>query len=57
MSNNAKVLCLGQWVIGMRLAPILVDHWLAGEFAGGNSGRKVAKIDDLDERERVPSPS
>jgi len=57
MSNNAKVLCLGQWVIGMRLAPILVDHWLAGEFAGGNSGRKVAKIDDLDERERASSPS
>jgi ribose 5-phosphate isomerase B len=53
MSNNAKVLCLGQFVIGMRLAPILVDHWLAGEFAGGNSGRKVAKIEELDERERT----
>jgi ribose 5-phosphate isomerase B len=53
MSNNARVLCLGQFVIGMRLAPILVDQWLAGEFAGGNSGRKVAKIEDLDERERA----
>jgi ribose 5-phosphate isomerase B len=51
-SNDARVLCLGQWVIGMRLAPILVDHWLAGEFAGGNSGRKVAKIQALDDRER-----
>jgi ribose 5-phosphate isomerase B len=53
MSNNAKVLCLGQFVIGMRLAPILVDHWMAGEFVGGDSGRKVAKIDDLDARERA----
>jgi ribose 5-phosphate isomerase B len=53
MSNNARVLCLGQFVIGMRLAPILVDEWLASEFAGGNSGRKVAKIEALDDRERA----
>ena len=51
-SNNAQVLCLGGLVIGRNVAPLLVDHWLEGEFAGGNSGRKVAKIDALDERER-----
>ena len=51
-SNNAKVLCLGGLVVGKNVAPLLVDHWLNGEFAGGNSGRKVAKIEDLDERER-----
>lgn len=51
-SNNAKVLCLGGLVVGTNVAPLLVDHWLEGEFAGGNSGRKVAKIDDLDRRER-----
>ena len=47
-SNNAKVLCLGALVVGKNVAPLLVDHWLDGEFAGGGSGRKVAKIEDLD---------
>ena len=51
-SNNAKVLCLGSLVVGKNVAPLLVDHWLEGEFAGGGSGRKVAKIEDLDQRER-----
>lgn len=51
-SNNAKVLCLGALVVGQSVAPILVDHWLDGEFVGGGSGRKVAKIEDLDRRER-----
>jgi ribose 5-phosphate isomerase B len=50
-SNDAKVLCLGALVVGPSVAPLLVDHWLEGEFAGGNSGRKVAKIEDLDRRE------
>lgn len=47
-SNNAQVLCLGGQVIGIDVAKLLVDHWLAGEFRGGASGRKVAKIDALD---------
>jgi len=49
-SNDAKVLCLGGLVVGRNVAPILVDHWMSGEFAGGNSGRKVAKIEELDRR-------
>lgn len=51
-SNNARVLCLGSLVIGTEVAKLLVDHWLDGEFAGGNSGRKVAKIEELDRDER-----
>jgi ribose 5-phosphate isomerase B len=47
-SNNAQVLCLGGKVIGIDVAVLLVDHWLAGEFAAGGSARKVAKIDALD---------
>ena len=53
-SNDARVLCLGGLVTGRNVAPLLVDHWLSGEFAGGNSGRKVAKIEDLDRREAAP---
>jgi ribose 5-phosphate isomerase B len=52
-SNNAQVLCLGGLVVGRNVAPLLVDHWLEGEFAGGGSARKVAKIDALDDRERA----
>ncbi|MGH3452252.1 MAG: ribose 5-phosphate isomerase B [Haloechinothrix sp.] len=47
-SNNAQVLCMGGRVISPDVATLLVDHWLASEFAGGDSARKVAKIDDLD---------
>jgi ribose 5-phosphate isomerase B len=50
-SNDARVLCLGALVVGPQVAPILVDHWMSGEFAGGGSTRKVAKIADLDRRE------
>jgi ribose 5-phosphate isomerase B len=51
-SNDARVLCLGSLVVGTEVAKLLVDHWVDGEFAGGNSGRKVAKIEALDQRER-----
>ena len=47
-SNDAQVLCLGSRVVGPAVADILVDHWLDAEFQGGNSARKVGKIDALD---------
>ena len=56
-SNDARVLCLGGLVVGKNVAPLLVDHWMSGEFVGGNSGRKVTKIDDLDRRESGERPS
>ncbi len=51
-SNNARILCLGGLVVGPEVGKLLVDHWLASEFAGGASARKVAKIEALD-RERI----
>lgn len=54
-SNDAKVLCLGSLVVGSEVAKLLVDHWVEGEFAGGNSGRKVAKIEAMDQREGATS--
>ena len=47
-SNNAQVLCLGARVVPPEVADLLVDHWLASEFQGGDSARKVSKIDALD---------
>lgn len=48
-SNNAQVLCLGGNVVGADLAALLVDHWLASEFGGGRSARKVGKIKALED--------
>lgn len=50
-SNDARVLCLGALVVGSEVAKLLVDHWVEGEFAGGNSARKVGKIEQLDRGE------
>jgi ribose 5-phosphate isomerase B len=47
-SNDARVLCLGGRVIGPEVAKLLVDHWIASEFAGGESARKVAKIEAIE---------
>jgi ribose 5-phosphate isomerase B len=55
-SNDAQILCLGGTVVGDNLAKVLVDHWLAAEFAGGQSARKIAKIDRL-ERSRAAGPA
>ena len=37
-----------------QVADILVDHWLAAEFQGGDSARKVSKMDALDARKEAP---
>jgi ribose 5-phosphate isomerase B len=50
-SNDAQVLCLGARVVAPEVARIIVDHWLASEFQGGESARKVAKIVALDTRD------
>jgi ribose 5-phosphate isomerase B len=47
-SNDAQILCLGALVVGKGLAAALVERWLESEFAGGQSARKVSKIDALD---------
>ncbi len=49
-SNDAQILCLGARVVPPQVATIIVDHWLASEFQGGDSARKVAKMNALDER-------
>src|SRR3990172_5321602 len=49
-SKDAQVLAMGSQIVGPSLARVLVDHWLASEFAGGRSAPKVAKIKALDER-------
>ena len=49
-SNNAQILTLGARVIGPESAKTVVHAWLASEFAGGASTRKVEKVDVLERR-------
>lgn len=44
-SNNAQIITLGALVTGQSVARMLVDIWLANHFQGGNSARKVDKIE------------
>jgi len=47
-SNDAQVLALGARVIGPELAKSVVDAFLAADFAGGASTRKVEKMRRID---------
>ncbi len=42
--NDARVLCLGERVVGAGLAIACLDAWLSSEFAGGRHARRVEKI-------------
>lgn len=43
--NDARVLCLGQRVLGTGLALHLVDVWMASSFEGGRHSRRVGKME------------
>jgi len=46
--NDARVLCLGERVIGFSLADTCVDAWLNATFEGGRHARRVGKMSALD---------
>lgn len=48
-SNDAQVMCLGGRVVGSEVAKVLVDHFMASTFQGGESARKVRKIHALEQ--------
>lgn len=56
-SNDANVLTLGSRVIGPELAKMVVDAWLASEFAGGGSALKVAQLRSLEQEAFQPEQS
>ncbi len=47
-SNDAQIVTLGARVIGVEVAKSVVTAFLASEFAGGGSTRKVDKLKALD---------
>lgn len=50
--NNANVLALGERVIGVELAKMIVDIWLETEFAGGRHEKRVGKIGAIEDKYR-----
>jgi len=51
-SNDAQVMTMGSLVIGPQLARSLVSIWLESEFQGGDSARKVEKINQIEKKFR-----
>jgi ribose 5-phosphate isomerase B len=47
--NDAQVLCLGQRVIGLGLAELVIDAFCGATFEGGRHAARVAKLDALAE--------
>jgi ribose 5-phosphate isomerase B len=54
-SNNAQIVTLGARVIAPELAKTIVDIWMASEFEGGNSARKIDKIAAYDLTRHQPA--
>ena len=48
--NDANILALGERVVGVGLAKMIVDIWLSSEFQGGRHGRRVEKIAGIEEK-------
>ncbi|WP_438445258.1 RpiB/LacA/LacB family sugar-phosphate isomerase [Gorillibacterium sp. sgz5001074] len=49
-SNDAHILTMGALIIEPERAKQVLDVWLASEFQGGPSARKIGKIAERDER-------
>jgi ribose 5-phosphate isomerase B len=49
--NNTNVLAFGARVIGLELAKMIVDAWLAAEFEGGRHQDRVEAIAAIEQRE------
>lgn len=55
LSNDAQVLCMGQRVIGVELARLLVAQWLDLRFDPNSHSRvKVEAINSYDEDQDIP---
>jgi len=46
--NNTNILCLGARVVGIELAKMIVDEWLAATFEGGRHARRVQMIAEIE---------
>ncbi len=49
LSNDANVMCLGERVIGIELAKLLVSQWVSLQYADGASTPKIEAIRQIEE--------
>jgi ribose 5-phosphate isomerase B len=54
-SNNAQVITMGAQITGPSVAKMLVDIWLANDFNAERSGKKVSKINAMDQTRGAPA--
>lgn len=47
--NDANILALGERVIGLGLAEMIVKTWLSTDFAGGRHSGRIKKISRLED--------
>lgn len=52
--NNTNVLAFGSRVVGLELAKMIVDCWLAAEFEGGRHQTRVAAIAKIEAEHQKP---
>jgi len=52
--NNTNVLAFGSRVVGLELAKMIVDCWLAAEFEGGRHQTRVAAIAKIEAEQQKP---
>lgn len=50
-SNDAKIITMGERVVGPELAKVVVEAYLKSEFQGGGSIPKVQQMRDLEQQE------
>lgn len=48
--NNTNILAFGARVVGIELAKMIVDEWLAAEFEGGRHQRRVDMLMAIEEK-------
>ena len=48
--NNTNVLCLGARVVGVELAKMIIDLWLAAEYQGGRHQTRLDMITELESK-------
>lgn len=53
--NNSNMLAFGSRVVGVELAKMIVDEWLAAEFAGEGT-RHAARVDMITKIEETGEP-
>lgn len=46
--NDTNILCLGSRVVGLELAKMIVDEWLAARFEGGRHAARVSMIAEIE---------